>query len=329
MARLRKTVPFCGLPFARLAGLAGSTAAAVVGVGSSHGSPNDGAENGPFFVRMLSKAYTWGAATPAVLDLSQGDVALHDVVDLGDVESGPAQPGATPLDQVLADVAAVVGALPGGVVPAVIGGDHTVTLPVVAALAAARTEPFSVVQFDHHLDLQVWGDSDASRERIFHTNVMSHVADRLGAGRLVQVGVNPYAVVEAASAGPVGDYVRSVGRQIPVFSSELADVEAFRGVVGDGDVYVTVDVDVLNDAEMSSTGYPAEFGMTLHNLLGLIDALLASNRLVGFDVVEFAAGRDDRDRKTLADAARASHIFLRLLGWASRQAAARRRQATA
>ncbi|GAA2740234.1 MULTISPECIES: arginase family protein [Kitasatospora] len=309
------------MPFAHPRDIPPGTAAAVLGAGHSLGTPNPGAENGPYFLRALSRAHTWSARRPSVLDLRDGaGPALAGAVDLGDLVLGDGS-----LEEALDAIERTVGALPDSVVPAVIGGDHTVTLPVVGALAARRERPFSVVQFDHHLDLQIWdgapGDPAAARERIFHTNVMSHVADRIGAGRLVQVGVAPYATVEEAAADAAPGWFRSIGRQLSVLSPELDDPDAFREAVGSGDVYITVDIDVLDRSVMASTGYPAEIGLGVRELLRLIDVVLSQGRLVGFDVAEFAADAEARDARTLADAGRASLVFLHLLSWACRQGA--------
>jgi arginase family enzyme len=138
------------------------------------------------------------------------------------------------------------------------------------------------------------------------------------------VGVFPFATVEDDSAHALPGFLRSVGRQVTVSAPEIDDAVAFGDIVGRGeDVYVSVDVDVLDAAEMSSTGYPATVGLSMRRLLRLIDLALADNRLIGFDVVEFAADREDRSPKTLADAQRAALVFVHLLGWVSRQANAR------
>lgn len=316
----QQTTAFCGLPSARLGAIPQGTVAGVLGAGHSLGTPNAGAENGPFFLRTLSKAYTWAAATPGIYDLRRRCAPLTGAVDLGDIDFG-----GMALDEALSAVETAVGALPPSVVPAVIGGDHTVTSAVVTALAARREAPFNVVQFDHHLDLQIWdgapGRAEAPRESIFHTNVMSHVSDRIGQGRLIQVGVAPYATVEMDSMHAMPGYFEAIGEQVSLLSPVLEDAAAFQSVVGRGrDVYLTVDVDVLDQSAMSSTGYPAAVGLGLRELLRLIDLTLSCNRLIGFDVVEFAAARDARDAKTLADAGRAALIFLHLLGWACLQA---------
>lgn len=286
----------------------------------SLGSPHRGAENASFFLRTMSRHYTWAASDPGVFDLRHGTMPLTGIVDVGDIAFHDMT-----LDEALAATEQAVRSLPPGVVPCVIGGDHTVTLAVVKALQARRSQPFHVVQFDHHLDLQIWGtapaDAAAERDPIFHTNVMSHVSDCIGPGRLTQVGVSPYATVEAGVGDSMLRYLTGIGQQITVDSPEIENAEAFRDAIGTGhDVYITVDVDVLDSAEMSATGYPAVVGLSMRRLLRLLDVVAQHNNVIGFDVVEFAAEREDRSAATLADAHRAAHIVLHLLSWVRRQA---------
>lgn len=316
----RSAVPFCGVPTARLGQVPQNAVAAVLGAGYALGSPHDGAENGPYFLRTVSKTYTWAAAVPRIVDLRTGGSALGGVVDMGDLVFDGMS-----LERAQRTVRLAVASLPPRTMPAVIGGDHTVTLPVVEVLAARRSAPFTVVQFDHHLDLQIWDAAparpDATREPVFHTNVMSHVSDRVGPGRLVQVGVAPWATVEAEAADDVAGFLAGIGRRACLFSSDLEDPTRFRSLVGAGaDVYLTVDVDVLDETVMSSTSYPARVGIGVRELFHLIDEILSRNRLIGFDVVEFAADRTARDATTLADAERATMVFLHLMAWACRQA---------
>lgn len=310
---------FCGVPLVS-GDLPPGTTAAVLGAGSSLGSAHDGSENGPFFLRTLSKAHTWAAADPGVFTLRHGRNALDGIADLGDLDFTGMD-----LPQALDTIADAVRALPRDVVPCVLGGDHSITLPVVQVLAERRTKPFTVVQFDHHLDLQIWegapGDPRAEREPVFNTNVMSHVSDLVGPGRLVQVGVSPFATVEARSLDAMRTFLAATGRQLCLTDPELHDPALFRAAIGQGhDIYLSLDIDVLQRAEMSSTGYPAEIGLSTHTLLRLIDLVLDGNRLIGFDLVEFAADRSDRSDGTLSDAGRATAVFLHVLSWISRQA---------
>jgi arginase family enzyme len=317
---LRMKTPFCKLPSVAHHAIPSDAAAAVIGAGYALGTAHSGSENGPYFLRNMSKAHTWAAEDSGIVELRRGRVPLERAVDLGDIDFGDMT-----LDEAQQALEELVSTLPAAVAPCVIGGDHTVTRAVVEALWARRRRPFTVVQFDHHLDLQIWdgapGRPDTAREKIFNTNVMSHVSDRIGPGRLIQVGVAPYATVEAGSADALQGLLRTVGKQVCLLSPEIAQADAFQTLVGSGnDVYLSVDIDVLDRTAMSSTGYPANIGLGVRELLRLIDLVLVGNRLIGFDLVEFAAPEEARDPKTLADAGRASLIFLHLLGWACWQA---------
>lgn len=301
--------PFFGRPVVSVDDV-GEATSVIVGAGHSAGSAHEGAENGPYFLRALSKAHTWSAERPCVLDVRSGSEVLDGLVDLGDLDLHGLDAAG-----VIEAVRATVLALPPGVSPCVVGGDHTLTLGVVQALLMRSDEPFWVVQLDQHLDLQVWGaEPTREREPIFNTNVMSHVSDLLGPGRLLQIGVAPHMTVEDAARVAVAEYLAHVGRQVPLGSPELEDLHALDELSGRGrDVYVTLDIDVLERHAMSSTGYPADTGLTTGRLLGVLAAVLRGNRLVGCDLVEFAAPRDSRDPKTLADGGRAVAMLLHLL----------------
>lgn len=303
---------FCGVPRVTVDAIPPGTAAAVIGVPTSAGSGWTGADNGPYFLRTLSKQFTWGAPDSVVVSVDTGAPALGSVVDLGDIEADG------PVEKVLDEVRRTVAGLPAGVVPSVIGGDHSITLGVVRGLLDRDGGPVDVVQFDHHLDLQLWGDPNGEPDPVFNTNVMSHVSRAIGPGRLSQVCIGPYAAVAASAVDSVGGLLAGVGRQLSVRSPDLSDPDRFRDRIGRGRaVHLSVDLDLLQPAEMSSTNYPAVAGLDVATLLRLIDLTLEQNVLIGFDVVEFAAERGARDPKTLADAARAALVFLHLLEHAS------------
>lgn len=301
---------FCGLEACALKGVQPGSRGAILGVGTALGSAYPGTENGPYFIRTLAKAHTWPASSPQVLGLSCGQ-ALQGVVDLGDLDLGERD-----LAGAMVAVESVVRGLPAEVAPCVIGGDHTVTHGVVQGLLARRGRPFWLVQFDHHLDLALWGATmGESQEGLFNTCVMSYVSRVLGLGRLLQLGVAPHAIVESGRLEEARSYLASVGTQISCSDPRLRDLSHVARISGTGrDVYVTVDVDVLQDSAMRSTSYPAPMGLDVRELLALIDAVVEGNRLVGFDVVEFAAPREARSARTLADGGRALMIFLHLLG---------------
>lgn len=283
---------------------------AVIGVPSCAGSAWEGVGNGPFFLRTLSNHLTWGPKNPGLLSLADSElVDLHRLVDLGDIDTRG-------LDAIgVADtLSAWVAQLPSNVIPAIMGGDHSLTLGSVIALSA-RYPSMRVVQLDHHLDVQLWGDG--SLDPLFNTNVMSHVASVVGDGRCVQIGVGQFTAVERSHVQQATAELRRVGVQMPL-TGAIPGAQLSAAVGSSNPVYISVDVDVIGSSEMSSTSYPAVAGLTTRELLTLLDAILEDNVLVGFDVVEFAAPRDDRDHKTLADGARAALVFMHLLTHALR-----------
>jgi arginase family enzyme len=322
MPTTRTVTALCGLPRTDFNNVPVGSIGAVLGAAYSLGSPHDGAENAPFFLRTVSKKLTWAAQDPALFDLRHEINPLQGFVDLGDLDfDGMA------LEDALAATESAVRSLPATVAPCVIGGDHTVSLAVVKALLRRRKKPLCVVQFDHHLDLQIWDGApakiSAEREPIFHTNVMSHVSDLIGPGNLIQVGVSPYVTVEGDAVDALPKFLRTIGRQICFSSPAIDDNDAFQSIVGGGkDIYISVDIDVIDKIEMRSTSYPAEVGLSVQQLLRLIDWAAARNKLVGFDVVEFAAARDDRSPQTIADSERALLIFLHLVSCLAAQSAA-------
>lgn len=307
------TITFCGLPVTRLSDIPPGTRVAIFGASSSRGSAHSGAENGPYFLRTLSRSLSWWGSRPTVLDVLSGKSVLDSVVDLGDIELADSD-----LNTTLKLVEKLVNSLPNDVVPALMGGDHTLSLPVINALRSKRSRPFSVIQFDHHLDLQIWNvkevDGHRDLDSIFNTNVMSHVVQVIGSGRLIQIGIDPFLIAELDERAEVMDILSRTGARIPIGSPILSSDSSFVDALHETeDVYITVDVDVLSDSQMSSTGYPSPVGLDSTRLLELLNLIGQKHRIVGFDVVELAATREDRQPKTLADVQRALLIFMTLV----------------
>lgn len=279
--------------------------AVILGVPSSLGAPFPGCSNGPFFIRRLSQRHVWQCDRPRILDLRSRATRFDDVCDAGDlVADGDAQA----LHGELFDF---IAGLPAASVPIVIGGDHSITLPVVSAVSARRSKPLKLIVFDHHLDFQYWSKV---REPPFHTNVMSHVSDLLGSGQIVHIGVEPIQTVSEDLWDWYLEYLDQAGAQIPLLSDSLSNNDSIMATVGhDQDIYISIDVDVLGRDEMLSTGYPSEVGLPLVRMIELIRLVSTRNRVVGCDLVEFSASRDDRRSATLADAGRAASLLLELL----------------
>lgn len=179
-----------------------------------------------------------------------------------------------------------------GVVPVVVGGDHSVSLPIVRALAK-KHGPLAVVHVDAHLDTSgadVWGDA-------FHhgTPVRHMLEERLIAdGQLYQVGVR------GPRGGGEDDRLQRAGGHTIIGADAVGERGArrvcaeLRERIGGRPVYVTFDVDAVDPAFAPGTGTPVPGGLTAREALGLVRDL-AGLQVVGGDVVEVCPLLDHAD----------------------------------
>jgi agmatinase len=201
------------------------------------------------------------------------------VVDFGDAPVIPADAGASH-DAIEATVGQVLAA---GVLPVVLGGDHSITEPSVRAVAA-KHGPVGMVHFDTHTDT---GREVFGVERSHGTFIRRLIeAGQLDGGRYAQIGLRGYWPGEAefawqASHGITSLFMYDV-RDLGIREVVRRAIEA----VGEGPVYLTVDVDVLDPAFVPGTGTPEPGGMTAVDLLLAVRTVAAELELVAADVVE-------------------------------------------
>jgi agmatinase len=200
------------------------------------------------------------------------------VVDAGDVDASPVN-----LEHAHAAIEARVAEIVGArAVPMVVGGDHSVSLPVLRALAA-RHGPLGLVQFDSHID--TWDEDFGSK--LFHGSPFYYaVADGLvDPRRFVQVGIR------GPMYGP-GDFAFHRERGIRVIDIEEAGrmgvaavAEAIRESVSGGPVHVTFDIDAVDPAFAPGTGTPEVGGFTSREAQQLLRGL-GGLSIAGCDLVE-------------------------------------------
>ena len=203
------------------------------------------------------------------------------IVDFGDAPCLPADAGRSH-EAIEATVGQVLAA---GAVAVVLGGDHAITEPAVRAVARAHGGPLGMVHFDTHTDT---GEVVFGVERSHGTFIRRLIDEgALDAARYAQIGLRGYwpGDVEFAwqrERGVTSLFMHDV-RDLGVREVVRRAVEA----VGDGPVYLTVDVDVLDPAFLGGgTGTPEPGGMTPAELLLAVRTVAAELDLVGADVVE-------------------------------------------
>lgn len=231
-------------------------------------------------------------------------------VDGGNAAFPPFDPAAMRA-VVEAEVARVAAA---GAAPFLVGGDHSLVLPALRALAKAHG-PLAVVHVDAHLDTsgpETWG------EAFHHGTPFRHALEEglVAKGALFQVGVRgPW------GASTDADLSRAHGGVL--VPPELVDAEGagalgrrIREACGDRPAYISFDVDALDPAFVPGTGTPVPGGLTTREALALLRGL-AGVRLAGMDVVEVCPALDHADATSVL----AAHLLfegLALLAVATR-----------
>jgi agmatinase len=187
------------------------------------------------------------------------------------------------------EIASIVGA---GAIPFALGGDHSIALPAMRAVAK-KHGPLAVVHVDAHLDTsdaEVWGDA------YHHGTPLRHaIEERLVEyGQLHQVGIRAtwgYAEEGALAAGH-GATLHDVDA---IGSRGAAAVAAdIRAAVGDRPVYLTFDIDAIDPAFAPGTGTPVPGGLSSREAIALLRGLSGVN-LVAMDLVEVCPALDHAD----------------------------------
>ena len=178
------------------------------------------------------------------------------------------------LDEVVAEIRRVASELVSrDKFPFVLGGEHTITAPVVAALAA-KHPGLSVLQIDAHADLRDSFMGTPHNHACAMRRVLEHAPT-------TQVGVRSLSPEEADAAPRLAtrifyDYnMRKDERWIERVVDSLSET-----------VYITIDCDGMDPAIMPAVGTPEPGGLGWYEMLALVRRVIESRRVVGCDLVE-------------------------------------------
>ncbi len=236
-----------------------------------------GASYGPRGIREI-------ASTQFLTYNATWDFDLLDALTLVDCGDAHVVPGNPERSFEIAQ-AAIGQILDAGALPVTLGGDHSVTIPAVRAVAAHVAEA-GLVLLDTHLDTAL----DVGGEELSNCCPITRALDAgFAPERTVLIGMsgwmNPRAEIE---------YCRERGITV-IWIDEIwedgvaAALQRALAIAGgtDGGIYLTVDVDSLDGAFAPGTSVPTNAGLTARELLALVRGLSRSG-LAGLDVVETA-----------------------------------------
>lgn len=226
-------------------------------------------------------------------------------IDFGDA---PTVPGY--VEDTLERIAAFVSPLAeAGVVPFGIGGDHSVTLAELRALAAVHG-PLGLVHLDSHTDLwDLYNGQPLSHGTMFRRALEEGVVDP---SRMIQAGIRGPLYGEADEDIPAQLGVETISWIDLAKLDPIVFAQTVRARVGDGPTFLTLDVDFVDAAYCPGTGTPEVGGPTSFQALQLLRTM-SGIRFVGFDVVEVAPQYDGPGQVTALFAANAIFELLSLV----------------
>jgi len=187
----------------------------------------------------------------------------------------------------------------------VLGGDHTIALPMLRAIHA-KHGPVALVHFDAHLDTwdTYWGTAYTHgtpfrrateeglliKDKCVHVGIRGPLYGRSDLEDDARLGFRILDVMQIAEDG-----VKS-------------SIERISAAVGDVPVYISIDIDVLDPGFAPATGTPEAGGLSSRELLAMLRGFTALN-IVSADIVEVAPAYDHAEITSIA----AAHVAYELL----------------
>jgi len=192
---------------------------------------------------------------------------IHTMPAIEPIASGPADMN----EAVMQEISGVIN---GGKIPVLLGGDHSVTLGAVRAVAGAYPE-LSVLHLDAHADLR-----DSYQVTQFsHACICRRISEFLP---LVQAGIRSMSAEEAV-------FLKS-SSVVSISADAYKKADLIKRIIRNlkKDVYITIDLDVFDPSIMPSTGTPEPGGLLWSDILDIVREVSNTCNVRGFDVVELA-----------------------------------------
>jgi agmatinase len=257
----------------RNAGSAGA-AVAVLGVPFDEGSPFlPGSRMAPRALREHSMRFgghgTYDPETRRSFLANELSEAL--IVDVGDVDVAPTNVERT-FDNITADVRAI---LDSGAMPVVLGGDHSISYPIVRAFE----QPLHILHFDAHMDYAGFEDD----LRFTNGHAFRHIGAMPTTLSLTQIGIRSL----RSSRTQHEDMDRNGHRVIPMGEFRSLGPTAIAELLpSNSPVYVSIDVDALDMSLVPGCVSAEPNGMTYPELRDSLAAIAQRHDVRGFDFVE-------------------------------------------
>lgn len=222
-----------------------------------------GSAGAPPIIRVAFRSDSSNPSTETGVDLSAEGVYC----DAGDLKFTFHQP----FEAIEAKVGEL---LDQGLRPICLGGDHSITLPIVRAFGQ-RIPDLTVIHFDAHPDLY----DELEGNRLSHACPFARIMEEKAAKRLIQVGIRA-----------MTPHQREQAKRFGVEVIEMRYLPAIERMKVDRPVYVSFDMDALDPAFAPGISHREPGGMSVREALAHIQAV--TGRIAGADIVEFNPAQD-------------------------------------
>jgi len=233
---------------------------AIIGIRYDENSSfTKGAADAPPQIRAALRSDAWNLTTENGTDLS-GDSTFFDAGDIEPVA------GSDMLTLIENSIYTLIG---DGLTPISLGGDHSITHPIVRAFTR-KYKDLSILHFDAHPDIY----DSYQGNRNSHASPFARIMEQRLVKRLVQVGVRTFTAHQR-------DQIKKFG----VETIEMRNVTPDLQLEFDSPVYISFDVDALDPAFAPGVSHREPGGLSTRQAIDLIQRL--KGRVVGADIVEF------------------------------------------
>lgn len=169
--------------------------------------------------------------------------------------------------------------------PVIVGGEHSVSIGAFKAASEQFTD-LTILQFDAHVDMR----DEHNGSRFNHQCVMARATEM---APIVQVGIRSMSAAEREDIKP-----ECVFYAMQIYDQSTWMYELLNKLTRN--VYITIDLDVLNPSIMASTGTPEPGGMNWFDIINILKKISEQVNIVGFDITELVPNKDNKAPDYLA-----------------------------
>jgi agmatinase len=233
---------------------------AIIGIRYDENSSfTKGAADAPPQIRAALRSDAWNLTSENGTDLSEDSIFF----DAGDIEPVAGSDMSTLIEN---SIYTLIG---DGLTPISLGGDHSITHPIVRAFAR-KYKDLSILHFDAHPDIY----DSYQGNRNSHASPFARIMEQKLVKRLVQVGVRTFTA-----------HQREQVRKFGVETIEMRNVTPDLQLEFDSPVYISFDIDALDPAFAPGVSHREPGGLSTRQAIDLIQRL--KGKVVGADIVEF------------------------------------------